>query len=214
MATILTQGYSPGPDSPGHASLEDVLDIQDSCSAVLGVAPVMLFRQQFPMFANASRYTDAQVTMYLLMASYMVNCRRWGRMTEMGINLITAHFLALAALDASNPRGVPGTVVGVVNSGTVDKVSYGRDVASVMEENSGHWGMTTFGLQYLRFARLFGAGPVQVGWEGGWIRDPAFYLPQSNLVYLGEAGDLNAQAALANSDQAWPGVQPQNSPTF
>ena len=185
---IVSQGYaSSGPDSPGFASMDEQCGIEDSASAILGVAPVLQFRQQFPAFVNAQRYPDAQVDMYLTIASYMINVGRWGRMASFGQSLIAAHFLALAAQAASNPRGIPGTIVGVLNSGSVDKVSYGRDVSSVMEENSGHWGMTTFGLEYLRFAKLFGMGPVQVGWANGMVNDPAFYLPQSNNVYLGYA---------------------------
>lgn len=213
MGSIVVQGYaSSGPDAPSHAHIDDVLDLQDSASAVLGMADADLFRQQFPAFANSVRYPNGQVDFYLTIASFMLNECRWGRMAPFGRSLIAAHFLALATQAASNPRGIPGTIVGVLNSGSVDKVSYGRDVQSVMEENAGHWGMTTFGLQYLRFARIYGAGPVQVGWMSGWVRDPAFYLPQSANVYAGNT-DLNWQAANANSDQAWCGPNVfQNSP--
>ena len=69
----------------------------------------------------------------------------------------------------------------VVSGGTVDKVSYTRDVAAVMEENAGHWGMTMFGLIFLRLQRTVGAGPVQVGVPFGFGSG----LPQSASLYNG-----------------------------
>jgi hypothetical protein len=204
------------------AGLSDQCNADDDVSCVLSCAPLTLFRQAFPVFANSLRYPDMQVEFYLDLGRIMINWRRWGRMAWHGSFLVAAHFLALAQQAASNPRGIPGTVIGVLNSGSVDKVSYGRDVASVMEENAGHWGMTTFGLQWLRFARIFGAGPVQVGIGGGLVTDPAYYLPQSAIAYTvgqgfnyGPVCDPNLSASdTANSDQAWPGVLSQNSPTY
>lgn|SRR5487761_1936775 len=122
------------------------------------------FRGQFPIFANSTKYPDSQVTFYINLAYKLLNADRWGTMLDEGAALFTAHFLSVDALSSkAGVAGVPGSAVGVVNSGSVDKVSYGRDVASVMEETAGHWGMSTYGLQYLRFARMMGMGPVHIG---------------------------------------------------
>lgn len=153
-----------------------------------------VFRLQFPAFANSQIYPDMQVEFYIGIADMMINHGRWGKFAKYGAALIAAHFLALARQAASNPRGIPGTVVGVLNSGSVDKVSYGRDIASIMEENAGHWGMTTFGLIYLRFARQFGMGPVQVGVPFG----AGQFDSRNPLAYLG-------QSAIEFSGNAWPG---------
>lgn len=141
------------------------------------------FRLQFPPFANTAMYPDRQVQFYIGMATKLLRSDRWGDMIKEGYALFTAHFLALDRLAATQPggaSGVPGTAVGVINSGSVDKVSFGKDVQSVMEDDAGHWGMTTYGSQYLRFARMFGAGPIQVG-AGG---DP-HYPGQSASLYNG-----------------------------
>lgn len=141
------------------------------------VTPASL-RAQFPAFRDASRYPDAQVSFYVGLGYKLTSPDAWGELQDEGVTLFVAHYLAVDALAArSGVGGVPGTGVGVVNSGSVDKVSYGRDVSSVAEAGGGHWNMTTYGLQYLRLARMVGAGPVQVG-----ASDPG---DQSASLYAG-----------------------------
>ena len=150
------------------------------------------FRLQFPSFANTAVYPDRQVAFYIGMATKLLRPERWNDMLDEGYALFTAHFLALDRLASTQPgglSGVPGTAVGVINSGSVDKVSFGKDVASVMEDDAGHWNMTTYGLQYIRFARMFGIGPLQVGAGMGY-----------------GANNIGQSASLYNG--AWPG------PTF
>lgn len=125
---------------------------------------VPLFRIRFPAFNDSAAYPDGQVGFYVGFAYKTLNADRWGSLLDEGAALFTAHFLAVDKLGLkAGTAGIPGSSVGPVNTGSVDKVSYGRDTASVMEEASGHWGMTTYGLQFLRFARMIGAGPVQIG---------------------------------------------------
>lgn len=165
----------------------------DSINAQVG-APLTptVFRMRFPGFQNPALYSDYQVQFYLDLAGKMLIVDRWGNVLEEGIQLFAAHFLALDQLAlVAGVSSVPGTAVGIMTGGTVDKVSYTRDVQSVMEENAGHWGMTTYGLQYLRFARMMGAGPMQVGLPFG---AHAGYLGQGNFP----------QSATA----AWPGPLP------
>lgn len=147
-----------------------------------------VFRLQFPVFQSTLAYPETQVSFYIKLGFKLLSAGRWGDILNEGIALFTAHFLALDKLAQSGAggSGAPGTAVGIVNSGSVDKVSYGKDIASVMEENAGHWGMTTFGLQFLRFARMMGAGPIQVG-----VGDVPFY----------------GQSAFLYANGAWPGVQ-------
>lgn len=159
----------------------------DSCSATLS-APLTptVFRARFPGFQNPMLYPDAQVQFYLTLAGKMLIPDRWGDVIEEGYQLFAAHFLALDQLArVAGVGGVAGTAVGVLTGGTVDKVTYSRDVASIMEDNAGHWGMTTYGLQYLRFARMMGTGPLQVGLPfgvgSGYLGQGS--LPQSAIVY-------------------------------
>lgn len=124
------------------------------------------FRLQFPSFKNPLIYTERQVQFYIDMATKLLRPERWHDMLKEGYALFTAHFLAMDRIASTQPggaSGIPGAAVGIINSGTVDKVTFGKEVQSVMEDGAGHWNMTTYGLQYIRFARMFGMGPVQVG---------------------------------------------------
>lgn len=123
------------------------------------------FRDQFPAFADESKYQDSQIDFYITLAYKLLNADRWGNVLDEGVALFVAHFMAVDALNANGGGigGVPGTAVGVLSGGTVDKVSYTKDVNSIMEPDAGHWGMTTYGLMYLRFARMMGTGPLQIG---------------------------------------------------
>lgn len=169
----------------------------DVCDATLStpLTPT-LFRMRFPGFQNPALYSDYQINFYLGLASKMLIADRWGNVLEEGLQLFTAHFLALDQLaQVAGVNSIPGTAVGVLTGGTVDKVTYSRDVQSVMEENSGHWGMTTYGLQYLRFAKMMGAGPLQVGLPFG----------VGAIGYLGQ-GNLPQSAIVYGP--GWPGPMP------
>ncbi len=125
------------------------------------------FRTQFPAFASAATFPDAQINFYINLAYLMLNADRWGSALDYGASLFVEHFLTLdriaAAGAAGGAGGIAGTAIGVLTGGTVDKVSYTKDVQSVMEEGAGHWGMTIYGNVFLRIARMMGAGPIQVG---------------------------------------------------
>lgn len=121
------------------------------------------FRGAQPGFIDPTAYPVTQVQFYLNLGYKLLNASRWDDALDEGVTLFTAHFLALDAMAKKGTGGVPGAAVGVLTEGHVDKVGYSRDVRSVMENDAGHWGMTTFGLVYLRLARMFGAGPIQVG---------------------------------------------------
>jgi hypothetical protein len=124
------------------------------------------FRASFPAYADPTVYPDTQVQFYIDFAYLMLRPERWGTVIDQGASLFVAHFLSTDALaKAAGIGGVPGTGVGVVDAGTIDKVTFGKNVDAVMEPDAGHWGMTIYGLQFLRLARMMGAGPIQVGWE-------------------------------------------------
>lgn len=154
---------------------------EDIVSAYVPAYGAAQFRGQFPAFADSTKFTDTQVGFYIAMAFQLLSADRWGTMLDYGVALFTAHFLALdrQALLAPGGAGIPGTSLGIVNAGTVDKVTFGKDTASIMEENAGHWGMTSYGLQFLRFSRMMGMGPVQVG------ADSSYGFPQAASLYAG-----------------------------
>lgn len=164
-----------------NVSIAEAANATDQSSPVLDatLTPAGL-RAKFPGFADSTKFPDAQMSFYVTMAYKLLSPDRWGSMLDEGAALFTAHFVALDRLAlTAGVDGIPGAAVGVLSGGGVDKVNYTRDVASVMEDNAGHWGMTTYGLQYLRFARMMGMGPVQVG------ATTDYGFPQSAYLYGG-----------------------------
>lgn len=119
------------------------------------------FRADFPEFANAS---DAQVSMWLTVGEALVNPLRWGDLTNIGIELVTAHHLAIAMRDDKTAvgGGAAGGVSGPVSSKSVDKVSVSYNTSSTQYEGEAFWNMTSYGIRYIGLARLFGAGGIQL----------------------------------------------------
>ncbi|MDW3684900.1 DUF4054 domain-containing protein [Cupriavidus sp. CV2] len=122
------------------------------------------FRQDFPEFSDTTRYTDAVVDFWLIVAVSLVNECRWGVLTDQGIELVTAHHLVLAARDeaAENVGGIPGQMTGPLASKSVDKVSSSYDTGAATIEDGGFWNLTSYGVRYLTLAKLMGMGGVQL----------------------------------------------------
>jgi len=85
-------------------------------------------------------------------------------LTNLGIELITAHQLVLSARDqlAASVGGIPGEVKGPTTSKSVDKVSVGYDASAVTLDDAGFWAMSAYGLRFLTLARMMGAGGLQL----------------------------------------------------
>ncbi|KWC56565.1 DUF4054 domain-containing protein [Burkholderia ubonensis] len=124
---------------------------------------VSQFRQSFPEF-DAATYSDPLVQFWLTVAVSLVNAERWGELTDLGVALVTAHHLALAAKDQKTAaiRGVPGQVTGPQSSKAVDKVSASYDTAAVAIKDGGFWNATMYGIRYLSLAQMMGAGGMQL----------------------------------------------------
>ena len=122
------------------------------------------FRTDFPEFADETNYPPGQVTFWLGIAAKIVNDQRWSELTPLGIELFAAHNLTLGFMDraSSDFGGAPGATPGAVQSKSVDKVSVSYDTASSAELDAGHWNITSYGKRFIRFAKIVGAGPVQV----------------------------------------------------
>lgn len=125
---------------------------------------IATFRQSFPEFADATRYPDSLVTFWLDVVTRMLNPDRWADMLDIGLSLALAHHLVLAVRDQNTAQAgkVPGTVLGMQTSKSVDTVSVSYDVSAVTNEGGGFWNMTSYGVRFLGMARLFGAGGVQL----------------------------------------------------
>ena len=125
---------------------------------------IATFRQSFPEFADATRYPDSLVTFWLDVVTRMLKPDRWADMLDIGLSLALAHHLVLAVRDQNTAQAgkVPGTVLGMQTSKSVDTVSVSYDVSAVTNEGGGFWNMTSYGVRFLGMARLFGAGGVQL----------------------------------------------------
>ena len=125
---------------------------------------IPLFRQQFTEFADTAKYSNAMITLWSTLATAQTNVNRWGTQAPLGISLYVAHQLTLAAMNeaAAISKGTPGGASGPANSKTVGSVTVAYDTQQVAELSGGWWNLTTYGKQYLRLARIFGAGVVQI----------------------------------------------------
>lgn len=127
------------------------------------VAPAS-FRANFPEFADAATYPDATVNYWLGIGIRMLCPDRWGDLLDHGLELFTAHHIALArqAVRSASSGATPGVNAGVVTSKTVDKVSVSYDAGSTtLDAGAGHWNATVYGVQFLQLVRMAGSG----GWQ-------------------------------------------------
>jgi hypothetical protein len=122
------------------------------------------FRAAFPEFDNTTKYPDAMVTFWSNVAIDMVPCNLWKKQWLTGVYLYTAHECVLAAQNAATAKigGTPGQNAGIVTAKTVGPVSSSYDAAGTGERSGGQWNLTTYGKQFLRLARIFGAGAIQL----------------------------------------------------
>lgn len=123
------------------------------------------FRLDMPAFEDATNYPDPTVQYFLDISGVMINVNRWGQMSVMGMELITAHFLTLqryaflkAGGGAGAAAGVPGIAGGLMSSKSVSKVSVSYDQSSTAIEGGGPWNYTVYGQQFLWWASLAGTG--------------------------------------------------------
>lgn len=123
------------------------------------------FRKDFPEFADPVKYPDSQITFWGSVAEKLVSLDAWGiDMRPTGVELYVAHEITLAGQNsaAGANGGVPGSSGGIASSKTVGSVSVSYDSANTSEKDAGWWNLTTYGKQYIRLARMFGAGCMQL----------------------------------------------------
>lgn len=122
------------------------------------------FRFDFPEFANPVQFTDGVITSWITTAGLLLNACKWGNLLTLATELLVAHNITLSARDqaAALAGGVPGEMTGAVSSKSVDKVSVGYDTNSAALLNAGDYALTTYGIRYLRLARMVGAGGSQL----------------------------------------------------
>lgn len=122
------------------------------------------FRTDFPEFASTSTYPDSTVNLWLGVAQTTLPTDRWGTLIDLGTELFIAHHLVIGArnVKASANGGAPGATSGALASKSVDKVTMSYDTANGTIEGGDFWNSTSYGIQFLRYARMMGAGGVQL----------------------------------------------------
>lgn len=138
-----------------------------------------------------TNYPDGLIQFWLNLAYKLLPAARWFDVLDEGAQLFTAHNIVLEyqAQAAAQSGSVPGLATGPVSSKSVDKVSVGYSTGDTAVAGAGDWNYTTYGQRFIRMARLFGAGPIQVGigynpglgggyaWAGPW----PWNFPNQNL---------------------------------
>jgi hypothetical protein len=123
-----------------------------------------IFRAAFPEFSSTTTYPDAQLDFWAAVAEAQVVLDIWDTMYTFGVQLYVAHEITLAAqsVAASSSGGSPGQFGGIATSKTVGSASASYDQNVTSEKDAGWWNLTRYGQQYIRLARMFGAGCVQL----------------------------------------------------
>lgn len=141
------------------------------------VAPVVTpqqFRVSFPAFGSEVAYPDVIVAEWLAVAELMLRPARWGTMLPTGLKLFAAHNLALNRQEVKSAAtgAVPGISTGVITNKAVGPVSAGFDAQAASELDAGFWNLTTYGTRFIHWARMMGAGPLQIPDCGGLLGLP------------------------------------------
>lgn len=122
------------------------------------------FRSEFPEFNDTVLYSSTMITFWATLAEKQVLADVWGDLVTQGVKLYVAHEITLAAqnVKSGQSKGMPGTTGGIATSKTVGSVSVTYDANNSSELGAGHWNLTTYGKQFMRLARLFGMGALQL----------------------------------------------------
>jgi len=125
---------------------------------------ISAFRANFPEFSSTSTYPDSMITFWAGVAELQINKCLWDNMYVNGVQLYVAHEITLAAqnVQAASVGGSPGQHGGIANSKAVGAVNVGYDANTQTEKDAGWWNRTIYGQQFIRLARMFGSGAVQL----------------------------------------------------
>lgn len=122
------------------------------------------FRAEFSEFSDPTVYPTPMIAFWAGIAELQVRQCAWTTMWTQGVKLYVAHEITIAQQNAKTAKfgGVPGTSGGIANSKTVGSATISYDASTTTEKDAGHWNRTTYGQQFIRLARMFGAGAIQL----------------------------------------------------
>jgi hypothetical protein len=143
----------PGPMPAGTPPIPSGIPTSD-------VTDPPTFRLHFTAFADVTKFPDAQVQFFIDMATVMCSPGVWCQLRQMGVELLTAHFLTMQQWMMQGAAGgaVPGMSTGIASSKSVSKVSVSYDQTMGSMEGWGPFNYTVYGRQYAWYAQLAGTG--------------------------------------------------------
>lgn len=136
------------------------------------VAPtVAQFIADYPEFdttvqtdPNALQFNPSAIQYWLNFAQLVLNQGLWGSMYYAAVEMFAAHNLALEAWTAQGgDQTVPGIAKGMIAAGSSGDVSVTYNNQGVLALDAEHWNFTVYGIRMIRYIRMFGAGPRQIG---------------------------------------------------
>lgn len=125
---------------------------------------ISAFRSNFPEFNDTAKYPNSLIEFWVGLATLLVRPCIWKRSWNQGMSLYVAHELVLARQNENTARlgGAPGQQGGIANTKTVGSATIGYDATTASEKDAGWWNLTNYGKQFIRLARIFGAGAIQL----------------------------------------------------
>ena len=129
-----------------------------------------IFRVDFPVFADATVYTDAAIAIQLKVAAVRLDPTVWGELLDYGTELYVAHMLtvrhwmaARAARAASLPFALPpGMTTGIATSKSVGGASISYDLGLGTVPGAGPFNLTIYGVEFWQLAMSIGLGAVVI----------------------------------------------------
>jgi Protein of unknown function (DUF4054) len=113
---------------------------------------------------NALQFSPNAIQYWINFAQLVLNQGLWGRMYYSAVELFAAHNLSLEAWAAQGgPQSVPGIAKGMIAGVAASNVSVNYNNEGVLAKDAEHWNFTVFGMRLIRYIRMMGAGPRQVG---------------------------------------------------
>lgn len=135
----------------------------------------MTYDDFLKIFPEFSEFPKARVEFYLDEADNQISENRFGKSTEFGKALFTAHYLA--SLDNGQRTGAGGEALkgnissgahGAVASKTVGSVSVSYDTASTSFDDAGYWNSTPYGKQFFDLLKRYRRMPFAVTGRASW----------------------------------------------
>lgn len=135
---------------------------------ITSVTPIVTpaqFVGDYPEFSDTSKYPVGTIQYWLAVATVLLDPLRWGTMLQIGVELLVAHELVLETQAQSTALvgGWPGISRGPISSEAAGAVNLSYDSVQALETEGGNWNLTVYGTRFLRWARMAGAGPLQIG---------------------------------------------------